>query len=59
MSSRSLLASLRSRVEWVDDEPGTLLVLIILLSFLAFAPGGVFWISPAANTEAAPAAHGE
>jgi hypothetical protein len=59
MSSRSLIANVRSRVEWVNDEPGTLLVLVILLSFLAFAPGGIFWISPATSTEAAPAAHGE
>ena len=59
MSPRSLIAQFRSRIEWVSDEPGTLLVLFILISFLVFAPGGACTISPAASADSAPATHGE
>lgn len=54
---------LRDRVEFVPEEPGTLLILLVLFTSLLFAPGGVFSIGPSdddrAAAEAWEAAHAD
>lgn len=44
---------LRKRVEFVPEEPGTLLILVVLFTGLLFAPGGVFSIGPTSDDRAA------
>ena len=51
------LSTLRKRVEFVADEPGTLLVLLIAAIFILFFPGGPLSHDAAAGhaDDAAPA----
>jgi hypothetical protein len=44
---------MRARVEFVPEEPGTLLILIVLFTSLVFAPGGVLSIGPTDEDRAA------
>ena len=39
-------------MEFVPEEPGTLLILVVLFTALLFAPGGVFSIGPSADDRA-------
>lgn len=47
-------SSLRKRIEFVADEPGTLLVLLIAAIFLLFFPGGPLSHDAAAGAAAHP-----
>ena len=44
--------SFLQRVEYVPEEPGTLLLLFILFAFLLFAPGGACSVMPPQHVDA-------
>ena len=57
MTSNFLPRWIRDRVEFVSEEPGTLLVVLVVASWLLFFPGGACGIDEAAMPHP-PEAHG-
>ena len=47
MASRFISSWLRARVDFVADEPGTLLILFVVASWLLFFPGGACGVDEA------------
>lgn len=47
MASRLISSWLRARVDFVADEPGTLLILFVVASWLLFFPGGACGVDEA------------